>query len=141
MVLVRHVNRFPYSPHSEANRQAVDEALALCGPDGGMTGVHEGRVNRRPLREGGEAAWDLIRRLRAQAWLKAGVDPDVLLTRDETAHRVKLRLAEQDITGQRWTGPEIDFETQLGLLTEEELLGTFDPSILFHTDLDLSRWE
>ncbi|KUJ20704.1 uncharacterized protein LY89DRAFT_682404 [Mollisia scopiformis] len=141
MVLVRHVNRFPHSPHCEANRQAVDEALALCGPDGGMTGVHEGRVNRRPLREGGEAAWDLIRRLRAQAWLKAGVDPDVLLTRDETAERMKMRLADQDITGQWAAEPQFDFQNQLGLLTEEELLGAIDPSIPLDADMDWAQWE
>jgi hypothetical protein len=46
-------------------------------------------VDRRPLEEGKVATCYVLWRLRVQAWMKIGLGPDVLSTRDET---VKVRV-------------------------------------------------
>lgn len=66
--------------------------MALCGPDGGVTGIQGEEVMSRPLQEGGHEAWDLITRLRSRAWIKAGLDPDSLLTRAEVAKLAETKL-------------------------------------------------
>lgn len=111
MILVHEVELFPADPHSASFRTVVDEALALCGPDGsGITYYNGPRLTVRALTEGGSEAWDLIWRLRTRAWTKAGADPDVLLTREEVYERAKERAemrigyAEDDAEPQRERG-------------------------------------
>jgi hypothetical protein len=141
MVLVRDVNRFPNSPHSEANIQAIDEALALCDPDGGITGIREGRLNRRSLKQGGQEAWNLIRKLRAQAWRKVGLDPDVFLTRSETEERVRQRLTNQGFTGRWSTVPEFNLLDEMDLTLDDELMGELELASLANADIDWFQWE
>ena len=69
-------------------RQAIDIAFALCGPNGGIVagGGASNRLMKRPLTEGGQEVWDYFRRLRAKAWQKAGLDPDIVWTREQAIH-------------------------------------------------------
>lgn len=48
-------------------------------------GGEDGISTSRPLRDGGREAWDMLRRLREKAWLKAGLDPSVLWTEQAQA--------------------------------------------------------
>ena len=91
MMLLKEFERNPHSPEAEISRNVIDQTMALCSPDGGITGSDGWNITPRPLTEGGAEAWDLIRRLRARVWAKAGLDPDIILTRDE----VKAIVAEK----------------------------------------------
>ena len=96
MVLLKEVDREPYGVDAEASRTVIDEAFALCGPDGGITGEQEDELMRRPLTEGGQEAWDLIKRLRSRAWQKANLDPDIMWTREEVKRVARERLGSSD---------------------------------------------
>lgn len=96
MVLLKEVDKDPYSIDADASRTVIDEAFALCGPDGGMTGQQDDELMRRPLTEGGQEAWDLIKRLRSRAWQKANLDPDVMWTREEVKRVARERLGPSD---------------------------------------------
>lgn len=87
MTLLKEVKRDPYGVEAPASRSIIDQAMALCGPDGGMSGTHDGKIMPRPLTEGGKEAWGLIKRLRSRAWIKAGLDPDIVTMREEAAEQ------------------------------------------------------
>ncbi|KAL5339900.1 hypothetical protein BJX70DRAFT_362797 [Aspergillus crustosus] len=70
----------PYSPEAPKSRAFIDKIFSLTGPDGGVVGGEDGISMQRPLKDGGREAWDMIRRLRQQAWQKAGLDPQKLWT-------------------------------------------------------------
>lgn len=92
MVLIREVERNPADANSKLFREVVDEALALCGPNGsGLTYSDGPNLAVRNLTEGGSEAWDFIRALRRHAWVRAGADPDVMFTREEVFERVLER--------------------------------------------------
>ena len=89
MILIKEIDKEPESQDAEESRNIVDEALALCSPAGGLIGIDDDEMAARPLTEGGREAWELIRRLRSQAWQKCGVDPDVLYTREQVTERAR----------------------------------------------------
>ncbi|KAK5699664.1 hypothetical protein LTR97_005793 [Elasticomyces elasticus] len=70
---------------ASASRRSVDICFALFGPHGGIVGGGTGsdKLMERPLTEGGQEAWEYFRRLRTQAWQKAGIDPAVVWTREQ----------------------------------------------------------
>lgn len=152
MVLLRHVNKYPASTSAESYRQAIDEVLALCGPDGGMVGVQQGgRQNSRPLRDGGFEVWELIHRFKVQAWIKAGLNPDIMPTRDEVEARVKFRMTgkeREEVPSTRApsnsappTGPDIlqaYTESELQLPEGDDLvMGDLD----FDPNIDWFQWD
>ena len=83
MVLLKKVERDPFGPDAETFREVVDQAIALCTEDGGIGGSEGGSAMLRPLTEGGQEAWNFVRRLHDVAWTKAGLDPDVVMTRED----------------------------------------------------------
>ena len=85
MTLLKEVERDPFGLEAPISRSIIDQAMALCGPDGGVSGMQDGKIMPRPLTEGGQEAWDLIKRVRSRAWIKAGLDPDVVSSREEAA--------------------------------------------------------
>ena len=91
MIIIREVDNHPSDPNGEALRDTVDEAFALCGPAGGLTGLSEEENLAGNLMEGGHEAWDFLYSLRSQAWIKAGADPDVLWTQEQVRERFKAR--------------------------------------------------
>jgi hypothetical protein len=93
MLLLREVDRNPHEEFSESYCTVIDEVLALCRPEGGVTGAQEGSLPRI-LTEGGQEAWDLIKRFRSRIWTRSGLDPDVLPRRDEIAALAEERLEE-----------------------------------------------
>ena len=92
MMLLKEVDRDPYSMGADTARTIVDQAIALCGPGGGITSEEEGRLVPRPLTEGGSEAWDLVKRLRARAWSKVGLNTDFRTTREEVYRIVRPKL-------------------------------------------------
>lgn len=76
-------------------RSLIDQTIALCGIDGGVVGSCG---VRRPLTEGGREVWDFIRRLRIKGFVRAGLDPDLLLTRDQVVELALKRLKWIEMT-------------------------------------------
>jgi hypothetical protein len=96
VIVIRDVESDPHGPTAAASRDLVDEALALRTPDGGGLTHFDGReLTPRPLREGGIEAWEMVLKLRARAWHKAGADPDMLFTREEVLERAQERARRQ----------------------------------------------
>lgn len=100
VVLVKEIERQPQGTATLAFCQVVDEVLALCQPHGGVSGMQDNGIMARPLSDGGDEAWVLIRRLRSKAWLKAGLDPDTLLTREEVIANARQNLHAMQMTEQ-----------------------------------------
>jgi hypothetical protein len=69
MIVLKEVERDPIGADAPMSRAVIDQTMALCGPDGGVTGMQDDEVMSRPLKEGGQEAWDLITRLRSRAWI------------------------------------------------------------------------
>ncbi|KAL6230932.1 hypothetical protein BDW75DRAFT_221431 [Aspergillus navahoensis] len=80
MIMLIDLYERPYSPEAPKSRAFVDKIFSLTGPDGGVVGGEDGVSTQRPLKDGGREAWEMIRRLRQQAWQKAGLDPQKLWT-------------------------------------------------------------
>lgn len=55
-------------------RTLVDRLFSLIGPDG--FGSSLGKTSKRNLTTAGRDVWEMLRRLRRQAWNKAGLDPE-----------------------------------------------------------------
>ena len=85
MILLLHLVQGPESEDAQETRKAIDIAFALCGSNGGIVagGTAPDNIMKRPLTEGDKEAWDYFKRLRAKAWQKAGLDPDVVWTREQ----------------------------------------------------------
>ena len=80
MILLKEVERDPIGPDAPMSRAVIDQTMALCGPDGGVTGMQDDEVMSRPLKEGGQEAWDLITRLRSRAWIVSCYFPSKLVS-------------------------------------------------------------
>ncbi|KAE8386518.1 fungal-specific transcription factor domain-containing protein [Aspergillus alliaceus] len=80
MIMLIDLHERPYSPEAPKSRAFIDRIFSLTGPDGGVVGGEDGISAQRPLKDGGREAWDMIRRLRQNAWQKAGLDPHKLWT-------------------------------------------------------------
>ncbi|KUJ13630.1 uncharacterized protein LY89DRAFT_785273 [Mollisia scopiformis] len=101
MILLKEVEQNPFGPDSELSRNIVDQAFALCNIDGGISGNEQGNIMPRPLTEGGQEAWEFIRRLRARAWIKAGLDPDLIMTREDVLKVLERQLEAMKLSDVR----------------------------------------
>ena len=99
VLLLKEIDSNPNGHETQASCFIIDETIALCGPDGGVSGLLDGGLSPRPLTEGGQEAWSLIKRLRATAWIKAGLDPDVLPLREDVKAASQVRLNEMISSG------------------------------------------
>jgi hypothetical protein len=78
MIMLIDLYERPTSAEAPKSRAFVDKVFSLMGPDGGVAGGEDGIPRSRPLKDGGREAWDMLRRLREKAWLKAGLDPKLV---------------------------------------------------------------
>jgi hypothetical protein len=92
MIVLKEVDRDPFGAHAEIYRSTVDQAIALCTTEGGISGSEGGCIMLRPLTEGGQEAWNFIKRFRCVAWTKAGLDSDVVMTREEVVRLISGRV-------------------------------------------------
>lgn len=79
------------SPDISAIRHTIDEALALADDDCGMIPYTEGELMQRPLTEGGQEAWTLIRHIRERLWGDLSLDPHILPTRQAVVENAMAR--------------------------------------------------
>ncbi|KAJ5318519.1 hypothetical protein N7476_004939 [Penicillium atrosanguineum] len=95
MVLLKDFERDPTASDAVATRRLIDETVALCDTGGGVNST-DGRTDarRRPLIEGGREAWDLIRKLRGTVYVKLGLDPDILPTREQVTDLARRLLED-----------------------------------------------
>ncbi|OAX79804.1 hypothetical protein ACJ72_05876 [Emergomyces africanus] len=85
MIMLIDLYERPQTAEAPKSRAFIDKIFSLSGPDGGVVGGEDGISTSRPLRDGGREAWDMMRRLREKAWLKAGLDPGVFWTEQAQA--------------------------------------------------------
>ena len=91
--------RKPFSPEATQSRFYVDQCFLLLEPDGGPLLPEDGPPVQRPMCEGGKQAWTFLRQLRCRTWRVAGLDPDVLWTKNPGTYQDGIRYgAEKDHT-------------------------------------------
>lgn len=83
IILLVDLYERPQSIEAARSRALIDEVFALSAPEFGIVGTPNSVSAQRPFREGGGDAWEMLRNLRASAWRKAGIDPNVLWTQDQ----------------------------------------------------------
>ncbi|KAL4807207.1 fungal-specific transcription factor domain-containing protein [Aspergillus unguis] len=100
IIMLKYLDLDRLATDALAIRNLIDETIALCDADGGVNRSTEGGSDiwRRPLTEGGREAWDLIRRLRAGIFVKLGLDPDILPTRDQVVDSARRRLDSMEMS-------------------------------------------
>jgi hypothetical protein len=108
MILLLDLVQTPDGENAQESRRAIDVAFALCGPNGGIVagGGAADRLMKRPLTEGGQEAWVYFRRLRAKAWQKAGLDPDIVWTRAQAVQYCNQQPEPEMVTedaGPMWS--------------------------------------
>lgn len=86
IVLLVDLYERPFSVEAARSRTLIDQVFSLSAPENGIIGGPDGVSAQRPMREGGADAWEMLRNLRASAWKKAGLDPDVLWTEEQQIH-------------------------------------------------------
>ncbi|KAI1611053.1 fungal-specific transcription factor domain-containing protein [Exophiala viscosa] len=115
MMVLKGIERDPAGQDVRISCTIIDEVMALCSPEGGITGSDGSSMTPRPLTEGGAEAWDLVRRLRARVWLTVGLDPDIALTREEVCASVSLKMEGFKATGQMHLGTPLRLESSSGI--------------------------
>ncbi|KAF2090835.1 hypothetical protein K490DRAFT_62162 [Saccharata proteae CBS 121410] len=76
-VLLADLVRNPTSLEAPQSRLLIDEVFSLLRPDEGIVSEENGELMHRQLSEGGKEAWSLLRKLRKNAWEKAGLDSEI----------------------------------------------------------------
>ncbi|TKA67222.1 hypothetical protein B0A55_08777 [Friedmanniomyces simplex] len=106
MILLIDLLQNPHNARAVASRKALDICFALCGPHGGLVGGGTGpeTTMKRPLTEGGQEAWVYFRRLRTKAWQNAGLDAEIVWTREQ-AVRYCNQQGEPEIVVDDGAGP------------------------------------
>ena len=78
MILLVDLYERPMSETATRSRVLIDRAFELTTPDGGISTEEDGVPVPRPLMQGGQAVWKIMRTLREKAWRKAGFDPEII---------------------------------------------------------------
>jgi hypothetical protein len=99
MMLLHGIGCRPNDPNLKSSCTIVDQVLALCGPQGGITASDDDELMARPLTEGGSEAWNLVRRLRCKLWASLGFDPNVLPPREDVRRNVQQQIAAFNSSG------------------------------------------
>jgi hypothetical protein len=93
MMLLHGIGGRPNDPNLKLSCTLVDQVMALCGPQGGITASDDDEIMARPLTEGGSEAWNLVRRLRSKLWARLGLDPNILPPREDVRRNVQRQMA------------------------------------------------
>lgn len=91
-MMIKEVERNPQADIVSGTCQLVDRTVALCGPEGGVTGTEYLGAATSSLTREGQEAWNLIFRLRSRAWIKIGRDPHYLPTRTQVVQYAEAEL-------------------------------------------------
>ncbi|KAL2387278.1 hypothetical protein RJZ90_000016 [Blastomyces dermatitidis] len=127
----------PQTAEAPKSRAFIDKIFSLSGPDGGVVGGEDGISTSRPLRDGGREAWDMLRRLREKAWLKAGLDPSVLWTEQAQAEarRPSNRHMSTDVPRERRESSVQSFTDSYYTLIKEP----YDHNV--HSNSQSTKWQ
>lgn len=77
-ILLADLLKTPHSPEAQHSRTLVERLFSHIGSDG--VGWYKEADSKRNLSTAGKEVWEMLRRLRRQAWKKAGLDPDMVWT-------------------------------------------------------------
>lgn len=77
-IILADLIKNPTTDEAQHSRTLVDRLFSLIGPDG--FGWHKEEQSKRNLSPAGREAWEMLRKLRRQAWKRAGLDPDFVWT-------------------------------------------------------------
>ena len=77
-IILADLIKNPTTEEAQHSRKLVDRLFSLIGPDG--FGSHMEKQPKRNLSPAGREAWEMLRKLRRQAWTRAGLDPDFVWT-------------------------------------------------------------
>lgn len=86
MIIVLHfLIDHPSAQAADECRRAIDFILALHEKSHGLVAGSHRPAPTRPVSQEASESWALLLRLRTRAWAAAGLDPEVLWTRQEAA--------------------------------------------------------
>ncbi|KAH8797355.1 fungal-specific transcription factor domain-containing protein [Xylogone sp. PMI_703] len=83
-ILLSDLLRNPQSEEAQHSRTLVERLFSMVGSDG--VGWYKDLDSRRNLSTAGKEVWKMLRRLRRQAWKKAGLDPDIVWIDNNLEH-------------------------------------------------------
>lgn len=111
LALITDLEDNPEDPLAGETRKLVDLGLLMCenSRNGGIVSSEGDYLDSRPPGDGGEEAWEFIRRARDEVWEKAGLDSTVL--------RCPERADEINFGSQSHQNGTLSFET--GMLPQE----------------------
>lgn len=75
-IILADLLKNPRTSEAQHSRTLVDRLFSLIGPDG----FGKEKQSKRNLSPAGREAWEMLRKLRRQAWKSAGLDPDFVWT-------------------------------------------------------------
>lgn len=77
-IILADLIKNPTTEEAQHSRTLVDRLFSLIGPDG--FGWQTEKPSKRNLSPAGREAWQMLRKLRRQAWKAAGLDPEFVWT-------------------------------------------------------------
>ena len=95
MILLVDLYQRPTSESATRSRVLIDKAFELTTPDGGLSTEEDGVQVPRPLMQGGQAVWKIMRTLREKAWRKAGFDPEIIWSSGSARRRTPESITPQ----------------------------------------------
>lgn len=131
LALITELEESPDDPVSDETRKLVDLGLSMCenSENGGITSNEGGRIDSRPLTDGGVEAWKLIRRARDEVWEKSGLDSNSLYC-PESAEEISFERPPPD------QGPPLHAEILPTLAATSDYL---DPDMTWSTLQDVTQ--
>ncbi|KAK5069513.1 hypothetical protein LTR64_008194 [Lithohypha guttulata] len=98
IILLVDLHDRPHSDEAPRSRAMIDRMFSLAARETADEESENSCSIAVPLKEGGEEAWQMLRKLRHKAWNKAGLDPDVLWSEeDQIAVGVGKPLNQNDL--------------------------------------------
>ena len=73
-IILADLIKNPDTDEALHSRTLVDRLFSLIGSDG--FGSSSEKISKRNLTSAGKDVWEMLRKLRRQAWIKAGLDPE-----------------------------------------------------------------
>ena len=83
-------------------RTLVDRLFSLIGPDGFGSSLE--KTSKRKLTSAGRDVWEMLRKLRRQAWIKAGLDPEFVWLNPQ----IKGRKSRPEFPAQESASEELE---------------------------------
>lgn len=109
----------PHSSEATTSRLLMDRVFSLLGPDGGVVTATDNSSTRRHLSTGGKKAWSVLYKMKRNAWVKAGLDPDVIWAAEPQQIQ---RTSDIDTPQNTQHKPEAELSPPMGFDSHPEIL-------------------